>query len=62
MGYIVKVDKEKCKGSGECIDICPEEVYVKGADGKADPKEMDACTGCESCVESCPEEAITVDE
>jgi len=62
MGYKITVDKSKCTGSEECVAICPEEVYVMGDDGKADPKEMDACTGCESCVESCPEGAITVEE
>ena len=25
--YEVKVDDEKCVGCGECVDICPEEVF-----------------------------------
>ena len=41
MGYKITVDKSKCQGAEECVAICPEEVYVMGDDGKADPKEMD---------------------
>ena len=59
--YDVKVDNEKCTGCGECVDICPDEVYEL-QDEKSIPVNAEECTGCESCVEVCEQEAITVME
>lgn len=59
--YNVVVDKDKCNGCGECVDICPADV-LELKDGKSEPVKMDECLGCESCVETCPEGAITVSE
>ena len=59
--YLPKIDEQKCKQCGECIDVCPADVLA--ADDKmttvANPGD---CLGCESCVSVCPEEAITVEE
>ncbi|MBW1981719.1 MAG: 4Fe-4S binding protein [Deltaproteobacteria bacterium] len=57
----ITVDKEKCVGDGECVDVCPVDVYDL-VEGKAEPERADECLGCESCVEVCPVEAITVEE
>jgi NAD-dependent dihydropyrimidine dehydrogenase PreA subunit len=59
--YEIIVDPEKCNGCGECLDICPEEVYELQEE-KAVPVNAEDCEGCESCVEVCDEEAITVAE
>ncbi len=61
MGFKVTVDKDKCVGDGECVDVCPVDVYEM-VDGKADPVNEDECLGCESCVEVCETNAITVEE
>jgi NAD-dependent dihydropyrimidine dehydrogenase PreA subunit len=61
MGYKVTVDNDKCIGDGECVDVCPVEVYEL-QDGKAVPVNMEECLGCESCVEVCEQDAITVTE
>lgn len=61
MSYLVTVDLDKCTGDGECVDVCPVEVFEL-KDGKADPVNMEECLGCESCVEVCEEAAITVTE
>ena len=48
-------------GCGECVDVCPVEVYeIK--DGKSEPVNAEECLGCESCVEVCEASAITVEE
>ena len=48
-------------GCGECVDVCPVEVYeIK--DGKSEPVNSEECLGCESCVEVCETSAITVEE
>ena len=61
MGYKVTVIKEKCIGDGECVDVCPVEVYEL-QDGKAEPVNMEECLGCESCVEVCEQDAIAIEE
>lgn len=53
----IVVDPDKCDGCGECVDICPAEVYVI-EEGIAVPVNIDECTECCSCVEVCPTEAI----
>jgi NAD-dependent dihydropyrimidine dehydrogenase PreA subunit len=59
--YEIIVDSEKCIGCGECIDICPVEVYEL-QDEKSVPVNVEECVGCESCMEVCEQEAITVRE
>ena len=61
MGWNVSVDQDKCVGCGECVDVCPSQVYEM-KDGKSDPANYEECLGCESCVEVCSQEAITVTE
>lgn len=56
-----EVDAEKCIGCGECVDICPTEVYEL-IDEKSVPVNADECIGCESCIEVCEQDAITVEE
>ena len=55
------VDKGKCTGCGECIDVCPSEVFEL-QDEKSEPVNAEECLGCESCIEVCEAEAITVEE
>ncbi len=45
--YDVKVDKEKCVGCGECVEICPVDVY-EIIDEKSVPVNAEECLGCES--------------
>ena len=59
--YEIIVDNEKCIGCGECVDICPMEVYEL-QDEKSVPVNSEECVGCESCIEVCEQEAITVRE
>jgi len=59
--YSVNVDEEKCVGCGECVDVCPVEVFEL-KDEKSVPVNTEECLGCESCIEVCKEEAITVEE
>ena len=59
--YKITIDAEKCIGCGECVDICPEEVYEL-QDGKSVAVNEEDCVGCESCIEVCEEDAITIEE
>lgn len=53
----IEVNTQTCVGCGECVDICPVDVY-KLIDGKSKPVNMDACVECCSCVEVCPTNSI----
>lgn len=59
--YNVEVNAEKCVGCGECVDVCPVEVFEL-QDEKSVPVNAEECLGCESCIEVCEEGAITVEE
>ena len=59
--YEVTVDTEKCTGCGECVDICPVDVYALQNE-KSVPVRAEDCEGCESCIEVCEQGAITVTE
>ncbi len=60
--YLINIDREKCTGCGQCVDICPSGVFQMGDDDKTDPFNASECVGCMSCVESCPEQAIAITE
>ena len=55
------IDLDKCTGCGECVEVCPVEVFEL-EDEKSEPVNAEECLGCESCVEVCEYEAITVEE
>ena len=61
MAYKPVVDVEKCVGCGDCVEVCPTDVYEL-QDEKSVPVNEDECIGCESCVEVCEQDAITVEE
>lgn len=58
---IIKIDKEKCNGCGECIPNCPEGA-LQIIDGKARLISDLFCDGLGACIGHCPQEAITVEE
>lgn len=56
-----EVDNDKCIGCGECIDVCPSDVYEMQNE-KSVPVNADECIGCEACIEACEQDAITLTE
>jgi len=56
-----EVNQELCVGCGECVDVCPVEVFEL-QDEKSVPVNAEECLGCDSCIEVCEENAITVEE
>lgn len=53
----IEIINEKCDGCGECVDICPSEVFAIRKE-KAIPENNDECVECCACVEVCPKDAI----
>jgi ferredoxin len=51
------ISDKQCKRCGECITICPYEVF-RDEEEKVVVKFPEDCVECTACVESCPEQAI----
>jgi adenylylsulfate reductase subunit B len=53
------INKEKCSCCGECVNICPQDVFFGSKDDEVPsityPEE---CWHCNACVVGCPVEAI----
>ena len=59
MAFTVTVDRKKCDGCEECLEVCTAGMFrMQG--GRAAPLEDRECLGCEICVGVCDEGAITV--
>jgi NAD-dependent dihydropyrimidine dehydrogenase PreA subunit len=58
---IIKIDKEKCNGCGECVPNCHEGA-LQIIDGKATLVSEIMCDGLGACIGHCPQDAITIEE
>jgi len=56
-GHWVEVNLDLCIGAGECVNVCPVEVYAL-VDGKVIAENIGACTDCSACQDVCPTNAI----
>lgn len=54
----ILINKEKCRGSGECIKVCPHKA-MKLLDGKADV-DYERCDLDGLCIPACPHDAIDI--
>ncbi len=59
--YVITLDDQKCKVCGECVSICPVEIYKQEGD-RIVVGSSDECSGCQSCVSVCESQAITISE
>lgn len=62
----VTLDREKCRGCLLCLDICPNELFVRddkpnaGGDLPARMRYAEYCINCMKCVAICPDQAFEV--
>ena len=59
--YVIALDDKKCKVCGECVSICPVEIYKQEGECIA-VGNSEECSGCQSCVSVCESQAITISE
>ena len=59
--YVIVIDDQKCKACGECVQICPVEIYQLDGD-RLIVGNSDECSGCQSCVSVCEVQAIIISE
>jgi len=62
MGFIPKVNFDKCTGCGVCSSVCPADVYGPIKNGKTTVQKPNDCIGCQACSSQCPEGAIEIIE
>jgi heterodisulfide reductase subunit A len=65
--FVVKIDPEKCDGTGACEEVCEyedaitlETMMVAGVEVKRAVVSPANCLGCGNCVSACPNRAIDV--
>jgi 2-oxoglutarate ferredoxin oxidoreductase subunit delta len=62
----VVIDRERCKGCGLCVKVCPKHILGFESDFNAkgyNPavcSDESACLGCTMCAQTCPDIAIEV--
>jgi NAD-dependent dihydropyrimidine dehydrogenase PreA subunit len=49
----VEIDRELCVAAGECVEVCPAEVY-EIVDGKVQAEKIADCVECGACEGVCP--------
>jgi heterodisulfide reductase subunit A2 len=66
--YVARVDPQLCRGTGECVRVCPQEGAIQlehvGQGSRTLPRAVVTaanCNGCGVCVSACPERAIDVE-
>lgn len=55
----LKLDSDKCKGCGMCVNVCPHQVFGLH-EGKAEIMDLNSCMECGACLKNCAFSAITV--
>ena len=56
----IKIDPEKCKGVGRCVQACPEKAITQ-LDGRA-VVDHARCDLDGMCIPACPHQAISIEE
>ena len=68
MAYEHVVDKDRCKGCGLCVAVCPRNVLEIGNEMNAKgyfpafQARPEDCIFCAICCTMCPDVAITINE
>ena len=53
------LDRERCKGAGFCVEVCPRNCYLLDSDRrKATWAHPERCIQCGACIVQCPFDAI----
>ena len=66
--FRVKVERERCKSCGLCIDVCSRNVFKVSKNFnkmgyhyvEAEGEGKNNCSGCQKCVIICPDVAIEI--
>ncbi len=57
--WIIKINLDKCRGIGVCIDVCPRDCYQMNKNtNRVNMVNSQLCIKCGACVVQCPCDAI----
>ncbi|MFH1878230.1 MAG: ferredoxin family protein [Candidatus Omnitrophota bacterium] len=62
----IKIDKQRCKGCGLCVNVCPGQVLILSGEVNkkgfryAVAERPENCTGCGLCYVICPDCGIEI--
>lgn len=56
---MIKVNKNKCSGCGNCVESCPFGVF-EIENRKVVVKHPEKCKKCRACISACPNNAIKI--
>jgi 2-oxoglutarate ferredoxin oxidoreductase subunit delta len=68
MAYLHQIDRDRCKGCGLCVAVCPKNVLelMKDLNAKgyfpAYQARPEDCIHCAICCVMCPDVAISIEE
>jgi adenylylsulfate reductase subunit B len=54
----IRIDKEKCRHCGQCVEVCPGNLIHTDDQGRAYLRHPEECWGCTSCLKQCAFGAI----
>ena len=54
----IQIRVELCKKCGQCVDICPEQLFRQKKGAAPKPARPSACISCGHCVSICPVGAV----
>ncbi len=58
---MISVNSKNCAGCGDCVEVCPQQCFTMGADGKSFHAFPQRCMECGACSLNCRGKAITVE-
>ena len=61
MAYEHNIEKDRCKGCGLCITVCPKNVLELDDAEKAVAVRKEDCIACRLCELRCPDLAIEIE-
>ena len=54
-----ELDQEACNGCGNCVEVCPSEVY-QWIDEMPEAIDLEECIECGACEDQCSVHAIVM--
>lgn len=66
MDYKYRIDSDRCKGCGLCVEVCPKKVLELSTETNnkgyfpASRARPDDCVLCGTCYLMCPDVAISI--
>ncbi len=58
---MISINTEKCIGCGDCVEVCPQQAFTLGDDGKSVQAFPERCMECGACRLNCRSEAISLE-